>query len=149
MNEPASFRGELPEDVVFTDEDRPCDHGQMHNVYGHLMAKATYEGLKKQDGRRPFVITRACYSGSQKYTTAWTGDNQSLWEHLRMAIPQMCNLGLSGMVFIGTDVGGFGADVTPELLSRWVQAAVFHRCSGIILPRVLPDRSRGFSEKRH
>ena len=73
MNEPASFRGELPEDVVFTDEDRPCDHGQMHNVYGHLMAKATYEGLKKQDGRRPFVITRACYSGSQKYTTAWTG----------------------------------------------------------------------------
>ena len=46
MNEPASFRGELPEDVVFTDEDRPCDHGQLHNVYGHLMAKATYEGLK-------------------------------------------------------------------------------------------------------
>ena len=125
MNEPASFRGELPEDVVFTDEDRPCDHGQMHNVYGHLMAKATYEGLKKQDGRRPFVITRACYSGSQKYTTAWTGDNQSLWEHLRMAIPQMCNLGLSGMVFIGTDVGGFGADVTPELLSRWVQVGCF------------------------
>ena len=42
-----------------------------------------------------------------------------------MAIPQMCNLGLSGMVFIGTDVGGFGADVTPELLSRWVQVGCF------------------------
>lgn len=125
MNEPASFRGELPLDVVFTDEDQPTTHAAMHNIYGHLMAKATYEGLKRHDGRRPFVITRACYSGSQKYTTAWTGDNQSLWEHLRMAIPQMCNMGLSGLVFIGTDVGGFGADVTPELLSRWVQVGCF------------------------
>lgn len=125
MNEPASFRGELPLDVQFTDEDRNTTHAAMHNIYGHLMAKATYEGLKRHDGRRPFVITRACYSGSQKYTTAWTGDNQSLWDHLRMAIPQMCNMGLSGLVFIGTDVGGFGADVTPELLSRWVQVGCF------------------------
>lgn len=125
MNEPASFKGELPEDVVFTDEDAVSNHAAMHNVYGHLMAKATYEGLKKYDGRRPFVITRACYSGSQKYTTAWTGDNQSLWEHLRMAIPQMCNLGLSGMAFVGTDVGGFGADVTGELLARWVEVGCF------------------------
>lgn len=125
MNEPASFRGELPEDVVFTDEDQPTNHAAMHNVYGHLMAKATYEGLKKYDGRRPFVITRACYSGSQKYTTAWTGDNQSLWEHLQMAIPQLCNMGLSGLAYVGTDVGGFGADVTPELLSRWVEVGCF------------------------
>lgn len=125
MNEPASFRGELPQDVVFTDEDIPATHAQMHNVYGHLMSKATYEGMKRYDGRRPFVITRACYSGSQKYTTAWTGDNQSLWEHLRMAIPQMCNMGLSGLVFIGTDVGGFGADATPELMCRWVQVGCF------------------------
>ena len=125
MNEPASFRGELPPDVVFTDEDQPSDHAAIHNIYGHLMAKATYEGLKKHDKRRPFVITRACYSGSQKYTTAWTGDNQSLWDHLRMAIPQMCNMGLSGLAYIGTDVGGFGADATPELLSRWVQVGCF------------------------
>ena len=125
MNEPASFNGPLPGDVVFTDEDKPATHAEMHNVYGHNMAKATYEGLKKLTGRRPFVITRACYSGSQKYSTAWTGDNQSLWTHLRMAIPQQCNLGLSGMAFVGTDIGGFGADTTPELLVRWVQAGCF------------------------
>ncbi len=100
MNEPASFRGPLPEDVVFTDEDRQSTHAEMHNVYGHYMAKATYEGLKKLDGRRPFVITRACYAGTQKYSTGWTGDNHSLWAHLQMAIPQLCNLGLSGMPFI-------------------------------------------------
>lgn len=125
MNEPASFRGELPQDVVFTDEGRISSHAEMHNVYGHYMSQATYEGLKKHDKRRPFVITRACYAGTQKYSTMWTGDNQSLWDHLRMAIPQMCNMGLSGLAYIGTDVGGFGADVTPELLSRWVQVGCF------------------------
>ena len=125
MNEPASFNGPLPDDIVFTDEDRASTHAEMHNVYGHNMAKATYEGWKKLTGKRPFVITRACYGGSQKYTTAWTGDNQSLWSHLRMAIPQQCNLGLSGMSYIGTDIGGFGADTTPELLARWVQVGCF------------------------
>lgn len=125
MNEPASFHGPLPGDVVFTDEDRKTDHLEMHNVYGHLMAKAAYEGLKRLDGRRPFVITRACYAGSQKYATAWTGDNTSMWAHLQMAIPQLCNLGLSGMPFVGTDVGGFGADTTPELMARWVQVGCF------------------------
>ncbi len=125
MNEPASFRGPLPDDVVFSDEERETSHKEMHNVYGHLMAKAAYEGLKKLDGRRPFVITRACYAGSQKYTTAWTGDNTSMWAHLQMAIPQLCNLGLSGMPFVGTDVGGFGADTTPELMARWVQVGCF------------------------
>jgi alpha-glucosidase len=89
------------------------------------MAKATYEGLRKHDEKRPYVITRACYSGSQKYTTAWTGDNHSIWAHLQMAIPQLCNLGMSGMAFAGTDVGGFGSDCTPELLSRWVQVGCF------------------------
>lgn len=125
MNEPASFRGELPLDVVFTDEDEQTNHARMHNVYGHNMAKATYEGLKAVDGKRPFVITRACYAGSQKYTTVWTGDNQSLWAHLQMAIPQLCNMGLSGLSFAGTDVGGFGTDCTPELLARWVQVGAF------------------------
>ena len=66
-----------PQDVVFTDEDEKSDHARMHNVYGHNMAKATYEGLKQRDGRRPFVITRACYAGTQKYSTAWTGDNHT------------------------------------------------------------------------
>lgn len=125
MNEPASFNGPLPNDVVFHGDDKDYLHEEIHNVYGHLMAKATYEGLKENDGRRPFVITRACYSGSQKYTTAWTGDNQSLWSHLKFAIPQVLNMGMSGMPFVGVDIGGFGAHTTPELLSRWIEACCF------------------------
>jgi len=125
MNEPASFRGQLPADVVFSNEERTTDHAEMHNLYGHCMSKAAFEGLRKYSERRPFVITRACYAGTQKYSTVWTGDNQSLWSHLQMMIPQLCNLGMSGFAFAGTDIGGFGEDATPELMARWVEAACF------------------------
>lgn len=125
MNEPAGFKGELPEDVVFFDEERASTHAEMHNVYGHNMAKATHTALRKLTGKRPFVITRACYSGTQKYSTAWTGDNHSIWAHLQMAIPQLCNMGVSGMPYIGTDIGGFGSDTTKELMCRWIEVGCF------------------------
>lgn len=125
MNEPASFNGPLPDDIIFSDHEQKSTHSKIHNVYGHNMAKATYNGLKRNTGLRPYVITRAAYSGSQKYSTVWTGDNQSLWVHLQMMIPQLCNLGMSGFAFAGTDIGGFGADTTAELLTRWIEAAVF------------------------
>ncbi|MCF6165221.1 alpha-glucosidase [Furfurilactobacillus rossiae] len=125
MNEPATFDGDMPEDVVMTDEDKPSSLKRMNNVYGHNMAKATFEGIKNETGKRPYVITRAAYSGTQKYSTIWTGDNQSIWSHLQMMIPQMSNLGLSGFSFAGTDIGGFSADTTPELLTRWIEGAIF------------------------
>ncbi len=122
MNEPASFRGPLPDDVKFA----AGAHDAIHNIYGHLMAKATYEGLLEQDnGRRPFVLTRAAYAGSQKYCGGWTGDNHSIWAHLTLSLEQICNLSLCGMAMCGSDIGGFGSDVTPELLVRFYQAAVF------------------------
>lgn len=125
MNEPASFNGPLPDEVQFYNDGRQTDHREAHNKYGHLMSKATYEGIKNYSKKRPFVITRACYAGTQKYSTVWTGDNQSFWEHLRMSIPMLLNLGLSGFAFCGTDVGGFSFDCTPELLARWVQVGAF------------------------
>lgn len=122
MNEPASFRGPLPDDVKFA----AGAHDEIHNIYGHLMAKATYEGLLEHDnGRRPFVLTRAAYAGSQKYCGGWTGDNHSIWAHLTLSLEQICNLSLCGMAMCGSDIGGFGSDVTPELLVRFYQAAVF------------------------
>ena len=125
MNEPASFNGPLPLDVEFDREDKKMYHKEIHNVYGHLMAEATFNGLMKYSNRRPFVITRACYAGTQKFSSGWTGDNQSLWSHLQMAIPQLANLGLCGMSFVGTDIGGFGHHTTKELLIRWIQLGIF------------------------
>ena len=123
MNEPASFAGPLPDDLVFPGDDKNYLHTEAHNIYGHYMAKTAYDAMKASG--RPFLITRACYAGTQKYSTVWTGDNHSLWHHLRMAIPQVCNLGLSGFAFCGVDIGGFFSDTTKELLIRWVQAACF------------------------
>ena len=117
MNEPANFTGQLPDDVQFA----AGQHTEIHNIYGHLMAQATYDGLLAADGKRPFVLTRACCAGSQRYCSGWTGDNHSMWQHLQLSLTQMMNLGLSGMNNVGSDVGGFGSDCTPELLVRWFQ----------------------------
>lgn len=117
MNEPANFTGPLPDDVQFAEGD----HRRVHNIYGHFMGEATYQGLLNADGRRPFVLTRACCAGSQRFCAGWTGDNHSIWAHLQLSLTQMMNLGLSGMYTVGSDVGGFGSDTTPELLIRWCQ----------------------------
>lgn len=122
MNEPASFNGPLPDDVQF----EYGAHEKVHNIYGHFMAKATYEGLAKNDGgKRPFVLTRAAYAGSQKYCGGWTGDNHSIWAHIALSLEQVCNLSVSGLAMCGSDIGGFGSDTTPELLVRFYEAAVF------------------------
>ncbi len=125
MNEPASFEGPLPDEVVFHIGDRTTDHREVHNVYGHFMDMGTFAGMKKFTGKRPLVITRACYAGTQKYAAVWTGDNQSVWAHLQMLIPQLCSLGISGYALAGTDIGGFGGNTNSELLCRWIEAAVF------------------------
>jgi alpha-glucosidase len=127
MNEPAliSLRAEntLPDYVVHDWEGKGQTHvGGGHNVYGMLMARSTREGLDKlRPGKRQFVITRAAHAGAQRYTSSWTGDNVSTWDHLRLSISMVLNMGLSGMPFTGPDVGGFGGDCEPELFTRWMQ----------------------------
>jgi alpha-glucosidase len=89
------------------------------------MSKATFEGLeRKLGGQRPFVLTRAGYSGIQRYATVWTGDNRIYWEHMALAIPMVLNLGLSGIPFAGPDIGGFAHNASGELLARWMQMGV-------------------------
>jgi alpha-glucosidase len=51
----------------------------------------------------------------------WTGDNASSWEHLRLAVRMCLALGLSGVPFVGADIGGFWGDTTGELLTRFTQ----------------------------
>ncbi|MBC7932061.1 MAG: glycoside hydrolase family 31 protein [Rubrivivax sp.] len=99
-------------------------HARYHNVYGMQMARSTFEGLKKlRPDARPFVLTRAGYAGVQRYSAIWTGDNVASWDHLRLSIPMLLNLGVSGVALIGSDVGGFSGNPSPELYTRWLQAA--------------------------
>ncbi|SEF62353.1 TIM-barrel domain-containing protein [Paenibacillus sp. UNC499MF] len=132
MNEPAVFNESktMDLDVIHGNNGDSKTHEELHNLYGMMMSKATYESLREQlDGERPFVLTRAGYSGVQRYAAVWTGDNRSFWEHMAMAIPMVLNLGLSGIPFTGPDIGGFAHHSTGQLLARWTQmGALFPFC---------------------
>lgn len=127
MNEPAVFKTvtkTMPESNIHTGDEElgGCQkHSHYHNVYGMLMARSTYEGmLLASPQKRPFVLTRAGYIGSQRYAATWTGDNLSTWEHLHNSIPMALNLGLSGQPLSGPDIGGFAGNATPRLFARWM-----------------------------
>jgi alpha-glucosidase len=123
MNEPAVF------DSANMTMDMDChhrgfgggDHYSFHNIYGMLMIKASKEGmLEANPTKRPFLLTRSNYLGGQRYAATWTGDNTSNWEHLKLTIPMILNLSLSGQPFSGSDIGGFEDDADPTLFARWM-----------------------------
>jgi len=130
MNEPAvmDVPGKtFPMDVRHNYDGNPCSHRKAHNIYGTQMARATYEGVKRFSyPKRPFIITRSAYSGAQRYTSSWTGDNVASWEHLWIANIQMQRMSISGMGFTGSDIGGFAEQPSGELYARWIQLGVFH-----------------------
>ena len=130
MNEPAVMEvpnKTFPDDVRHDYDGNQCSHRKAHNVYGMQMARATYHGLKKYSyPKRPFVITRAAYSGTQRYTSSWTGDNVATWEHLWIANVQAQRMAMSGFSFVGSDIGGFAEQPQGELFARWIQLGVFH-----------------------
>ncbi len=127
MNEPAVFgSGTFPNDVRHYYEGHRGSHRKAHNIYGMQMVRSTYEGLKKlQQNKRPFTITRAGYAGMQRYASVWTGDNVATWEHLKMANIQCQRMSISGVPFVGTDIGGFSGEPDGELFTRWIQLGVF------------------------
>jgi alpha-glucosidase len=130
MNEPANFKvldKTIPTDVRHNYENRGASHKKIHNVYGMQMTRATTEGLNKlQPEKRPFLLTRASYSGGQRYSAVWKGDNVANWAHLSIANRQTQRLNVSGFSFSGSDIGGFAEKCTGELMVRWLQLGAFH-----------------------
>jgi alpha-glucosidase len=127
MNEPAVFgAGTFPDDVRHQYDGFRGSHRKAHNVYGMQMVRATYEGLRTiMKNKRPFTITRAGYSGVQRYSSVWTGDNVASWEHLQLGNIQCQRLSVSGIPFCGTDIGGFSGEPDGELFTRWIQMGTF------------------------
>jgi alpha 1,3-glucosidase len=134
MNEPSVFNG--PE--VSMDKDAKSlagvEHREWHNLYGMYMAQATSMGLLRRNepqDKRPFVLSRSFYAGSQRWGAIWTGDNACKWSHLEAALPMLLTLGLCGITFSGADVGGFlgkgggYGDPDAELFTRWFQAGAY------------------------
>lgn len=116
----------LDADVVFYDHGLHSPYGKNHNVYGMLMSRAIRDGLLRyRPDERPFVVTRATYAGGQQYAAQWTGDNLATWEDFRASLRIMLSMGLSGLPFTGSDIGGFIGLPSPELYTRWLQAGMF------------------------
>ncbi|MCC7244971.1 MAG: DUF4968 domain-containing protein [Saprospiraceae bacterium] len=130
MNEPAVFHVNhktLPDHVVHHYEGHGGSHRKAHNIYGQQMSRASWEGYRQlQPQKRPYLLTRATFSGGQRYSAVWTGDNGSDWEQLQIANIQCQRLAVSGFSFCGTDIGGFTGCEDGELFVRWLQLAVFH-----------------------
>lgn len=80
-----------------------AEHREVHNAYGYYFHMATSEGLlKREAGKdRPFVLSRAAFAGTQRYGAVWTGDNTAEWEHLRVSVPMVLSLSLTGISFSG------------------------------------------------
>lgn len=136
MNEPAAWGQNIPHLVKFGDKYMH----EIRNVYGMQMARATYNGTRKILGnKRPFVLTRAAYAGTQRYSAVWTGDNAATDEHLLLGQRLVNSLGLTGMSMIGVDIGGFMGNPTPELMVRWNSLGVYtpmfrnHAAQGMVM----------------
>jgi len=131
MDEPSLFERAdktMPLDTRHRlDDGTSFDHRAIHNVFGMQNARATYEGLRKlQPDERPFVLTRAAYSGTQRYAATWTGDNSSTWNHLKMSTPMLLSMGISGYPLVGDDIGGFAGSPPADLLTRWFEVGALN-----------------------
>jgi alpha-glucosidase len=131
MNEPTVFQPDghpatFDLDLMHQTDHGPRPHAQIHNVYGMLESAATRQGmLRFRPNERPLVITRATYAGGQRYAAEWSGDNWGTWDHLRLSMPMLMTMGLSGLQFSGADIGGIFPVPSPELYTRWLEAGVF------------------------
>ena len=121
MNEIATWGHMLPENIEFDLDGTKGTTRKARNLYGFQMARSTYEATKKLlNGKRPFNLTRSGFSGVQRYSAVWTGDNVSYDEHMMLGVRIVNSLGLTGVAFCGYDVGGFVGEASTKLFARWI-----------------------------
>jgi alpha-D-xyloside xylohydrolase len=125
---------------------------EIGNAYPVLNARAFYEGMVGDGGEPVLNLSRSAWAGSQRYAAAvWSGDIHSDWNTFRSQIPAGLNIGLSGIPWWTTDIGGFeqGNINDPdfrELVVRWFEFAVFcplFRLHGNRQPRPYSHRFSG------
>jgi len=138
----------FPLSLITNDTVGYVPHGLVHNGYAGLLLRATWEGLRAlRPNRRNFIIARGGFAGMQRYAGLWTGDSGSTWSFLQVTVPEVLNIGISGIPIAGADVGGFanlgdipngttqpasypggrveGGKTNYELLTRWMQMGSF------------------------
>lgn len=101
-------------------------HDKLHNLYGFNMTRAAGEALQAiSPEKRCLLFSRSSYIGMHRYGGIWTGDNKSWWSHILLNLKMLPSLNMCGFLYIGADLGGFGANTSRELLLRWLALGVF------------------------
>lgn len=126
----AGWWGDLGEPEVHPSglQHQDASADEVHNIYGHQWAKLIADGYKKDyPDQRPFILMRAGYSGSQSTgMIPWSGDVNRTWGGLRSQPEIALQMGMQGMAYMHSDLGGFaGANLDDELYTRWLQYGVF------------------------
>ena len=104
---------------------------EVQNVYPREHARGFSEGLLADGEKDLLMLCRSAWAGSQRYGAAvWSGDIDSSFEALAAQVPAGLNIGISGIPWWTTDIGGFkGGDPSSayfrELVVRWFQFGVF------------------------
>ena len=114
-------------------EDTALKAFDTRTLYPVRMAQTSYEELLKHNpDKRPWIYSRSGYAGLQRYARTWTGDNTSTFKTLKYNQFQGQTLALSGLPYVGHDLGGFyGPEPSTELLVRSAQSAIF-QCRFVI-----------------
>ena len=101
------------------------------NIYPRDFVRAIGEGQRANGNDRPLSLVRAAWAGSQRHgALIWSGDVHSTWHDLRAQITAGIHMGVAGIPWFTTDIGGFtGGWVDDpafrELLVRWFQFGAF------------------------
>ena len=101
------------------------------NAYPMLHERGFYEGMREAGEKTALNLCRSAWAGSQRFGAAvWSGDISSTFEALQTQVRSGLNVGLSGIPWWTTDIGGFygGDPDSPafrELLIRWFQYSAF------------------------
>ena len=101
---------------------------QVHNVYALEWASLLYNKYKQEyPNQRLFDLMRSGFAGMQRYSTfPWSGDVNRSFEGFQAQIPIMLGMGMSGVGYMHSDLGGFtGGSYNPELYTRWLQFGAF------------------------
>lgn len=101
------------------------------NLYPQMYSRTFDDNMKKLS-RKPFAnLLRSGWAGSQKYSNVlWSGDVPSTFESLYDQVQAGLNMGLAGIPWWNTDIGGFMSDDVNDpnfrqLLLRWYEFAVY------------------------
>ncbi len=104
---------------------------QIGNIYPVMYAKGFYEGMTEAGQKDIINLIRCAWAGSQRYgTLVWSGDIDSSFRSLRIQLRAGLNMGMAGIPWWTTDIGGFhgGNPNDPsfrEVIIRWFQYATF------------------------